>query len=439
MNSQQANGLFLNNMKMKYKSSRRDFLATVATVSAGAAFMPSSVWSAEEIGPKVASIVASTIGIDTHNHIDVPLTAADLPGPDLDVVGEMKRTGLSAICATFAVDYQKLDQPGVAYDRFLNALKAMDAQLTLNHMKRALNLNDLQAAHQQGQPIIIQDVEGGHFLEGQLDRVEVAYKRGLRVMGLLHDSDASVPLGDIYTNPPRWGGLTEFGANVIKECNRLGILVDLTHSSAETVATALKVSTRPVVFTHTGLDTHLGNNLSMGQMMRPRLLSKEHAKVIADAGSLVGVWTHLVDSATEYVQAIRAMADVVGIDHVCIGTDTKLTPGNRGGFGGPGGGRPNGRPEGGINGTTNGFFGGPGGGTNGFGRGPNGGQGGPGPGGGRGRVGERTNQAWADQKIGFYFAVVEQMLKQGFKPDEIGKIGGGNFCRVFDASTSEHS
>ncbi|MGA2247485.1 MAG: membrane dipeptidase [Verrucomicrobiota bacterium] len=135
--------------------------------------------------------MASTMGIDTHNHIDVPLAAADQPGPDLDLAGEMKRSGLSAICATFAVDYQRLGQPGVAYDRFLNALTAMDTQLARNHMQRALNLKDFQTAHQQSQPIIIQDVEGGHFLEGHLERVEVAYKRGLRVLGLLHDSDAS--------------------------------------------------------------------------------------------------------------------------------------------------------------------------------------------------------------------------------------------------------
>ena len=430
-------------MKMKNQYSRRDFLTTVATVSAGAALMPSSGWSAEEMDPKVASLVASTMGIDTHNHIDVPLAAADQPGPDLDLAGEMKRSGLSAICATFAVDYQRLGQEGVAYDRFLNALKAMDTQLEKNHMKRALNLKDLQAAHQQGQPIIIQDVEGGHFLEGHLERVEVAYKRGLRVLGLLHDSDASVPLGDIYTNPPRWGGLTEFGTSVIKECNRLGILVDLTHCSADTVAAALKVSTQPMVFTHTGLDSRLGNNPSMGQMMHPRLLSAEHAKVIADAGGVVGVWTHLVDSPAEYVEAVRAMADVVGIDHVCIGTDTKLTPGsNRGGFGGPGGPRPNGRPDGGTNGVPNGF-GGTGGGTNGLGGGPDGGQRGPAPGGGPGgkrqRFGERTNRVWSDQKVGFYFAVVEQMLKQGFTPEEIRKIGGGNFCRAFDAATAGHA
>jgi len=241
-----------------------------------------------------------------------------------------------------------------------------------------------------------------------------------------------VPLGDIYTAPAHLGGLTEFGANVIKECNRLGILVDLTHASAQTVAATLKVSTKPMVFSHTGLDSRLGNNSSMGQMMRQRLISKEHAKAMADGGCVIGVWTHLVDSPAEYVQAVREMVDVVGIDHVCIGTDTKLTPSNnRGGFGGPGGGRPNGGPGGGPNGGPGGS-----GGPDGGGRGPS--QGGP-PGGGRGRGGGRTNQAWADQKVGFYYAVVGQMLNQGFTSEEIGKVGGGNFCRVFGTASVGHA
>jgi hypothetical protein len=61
---------------------------------------------------------------------------------------------------------------------------------------------------------------------------------------------------------------------------------------------------------------------------------------------------------------------------------------------------------------------------------------GPGAGPNRGRVGERTNEAWPDLKAGFYYTVVDAMLKTGFTADEIGRIGGGNFCRIFDAATS---
>ena len=49
-----------------------------------------------------------------------------------------------------------------------------------------------------------------------------------------------------------------------------------------------------------------------------------------------------------------------------------------------------------------------------------------------------TNTAWGDQKAGFYYMVVSELLKQGFSDAETGKLGGGNFCRVFDAATSGH-
>lgn len=372
--------------------------------------LPLASWATDEanpdrvkpdwVDPRVAAIVAATIGIDTHNHIDVPLTATEVPGPAIDLIGEMKKSGLSAICMTFAVDYQPIRQPGEGYDRFVNGLTAMDRQLSQNGMKRSLNLADIRTAHKKRQPTVIQSVEGGHFLEGRLQRLGEAYNRGLRQLGLLHDNDASVPLGDIYTKPAQWGGLTAFGSDVIRECNRLGILVDLTHASNETVNAALKVATKPVVISHTGLDSQLGANPVMAKMMRPRLISKEQAQLVADAGGVLGVWTHLADTPVAYAQHVRALVDVIGIDHVCIGTDTKLTPAYR-----------------------------PGGNTV---------QNGPGSGQNRSRIGERTNEAWPDQQVGFYYAVIDALLTVGFSENEIGKIGGGNFCRVFDAATAGH-
>ena len=379
-------------MEFQASRTRRQFLSLSAKTAGAAMVMsPRSSWAEDNTDPRVADIAARTIGIDTHNHVDVPLTAAEMPGPDIDLAGEMKRSGLSAICMTFATDYQ----PGDAYDRFLKGLASMDRQLERNGMKRSLTADDLRTAHKNGQPTVIQAVEGGHFLQGHIERVEEAYGRGLRHLGLLHDSDATVPLGDVYTNPPRYGGLTTFGAAVIKECNRLGILIDLAHANMQTTEAALKVTTRQVIISHTGLDTQLGADPRMAQMMRPRLISKEQAKVLADAGGLVGIWTHLANTPLEYARNIRALVDVIGVDHVCIGTDTKLT-------------QPSPRPMGP----------GPGGPQQGAPR--------PGP-----RVGERTNLAWQDQTQGFYYVVVDAMLQTGFKSDEIAKIGGGNFLRVF--------
>jgi len=394
-------------------------MAMVGGAGTSLALRPLHAWATAEMDPRVAAIVANTLGIDTHNHVDVPLITAELPGPAVDLASELKKSGLAAICMTFAVDYQRLTTPGQAYERFLNGLTAMDQVLERNHLRRALTLAGLQAAHTRHQPTVVQAVEGAHFLEGKLERLAVAYQRGLRHLGLLHDNDASVPLGDVYTNPAKLGGLTTFGAEVIKEANRLGMLLDLAHASNDTLNAALKVTTKPFLISHTSLDTQLGQNPGMAQMMRPRLISKNQAKIVAAAGGVIGVWTHLADTPLAYAQNIRAMVDVTGIDHVALGTDTKLTLPYRSPNAGPG---PSGPPPG--VGTPPGD-------------GRPGGAGEPGaPGKGRARIGERTNEAWPDQKVGFYYAVVDALLKNGFTEEEIGKIGGGNYCRLFGAATT---
>jgi membrane dipeptidase len=363
--------------------SRRKFILHTAGAGTVILLNPFSSWANHTPDPKVAKIVAKCIGVDTHNHMDVPFDAEVFKTQKYDLAGALKKSGLSAICMTFCVDRPKLNKDGEAYQRFILSLDQMDVMLKDNGISRALNLSDIQKAHKKKLPVVIQSVEGGHFIEGKIERIEEAYKRGLRVLGLLHDNQSSVPLGDIYTDTPQFGGLTDAGKNVVKECNRLGILVDLTHCSNEAINDALEISTQPMIISHTGLDTQLGKNEKMAKMMLPRLISKEQAKIVAKAGGLIGVWTHLAESATEYAQNIRAMVDVVGIEHVCIGTDTKMAP-------------PNGSNE---------------------------------------RMGQKTNQAWENESEGFLYVVVDVLLKTGFTESEILKIGGGNFLRIFDAAT----
>ncbi|MCU7616597.1 dipeptidase [Chryseobacterium sp. PBS4-4] len=382
-----------------YNLSRKKFLKIVAGAGGFVLLNPLLSWTEiTETDPRIATIVANTIGIDTHNHIDVPLNSKELPGAKVNLADELKKSGLSAISMTFAVDYQKLENPGDAYNRFLAGFDATDKILIDNSMKRAMSLSDIKLSHKNHIPTVIQSVEGGHFLEGKTDRLEIAYKRGLRQLGLLHDNDASVPLGDVYTNPAQFGGLTSFGSDIIKECNRLGILIDLAHASNETLNAAIKISTKPILISHTGLDTQLGTNEFMAKMMRPRLISKVQAKIVAESGSVIGVWTHLAETPLDFANNLRAMVDVVGIDHVCIGTDTKLTPAYRS----------TNDSQRKSNSDHKQY---------------------------EERVGERTNFAWKDQKEGFYYCVVEAMLKTGFNENEISKIGGQNFLRVFDEAT----
>lgn len=397
---------------------RRSFLLTMGGAGTALMLNPLLSWAGNDFDPGIAGIVERTFGIDTHNHIDVPLIKSELPGPKVDLAGELNKSGLKAICMTFAVDYQKLVNPGDAYERFLNGLSAMDEILKSNNIQRSLNLKDLELAKKAKKSTVIQSVEGGHFLEGKIERLQIAYDRGLRHLGLLHDNDASVPLGDIFTKTPQWGGLTTFGSEVITECERLGILVDLSHCDNNTVNGALKVAKNPVLVSHTGLNTRLGHNEFMSKMMMPRLINNEQAKIVADNGGVIGVWTHLADSPTEFADNIKAMVDVVGIDHVCIGTDTKLTPAYRspndkgweqGGDKKPQGQNEPPKRENDQKGQDNNKKQGP----------------------------QGTNQTWGVEKQGFYYTVVESLLNAGFKEVEIAKIGGGNYCRIFDIATKK--
>jgi membrane dipeptidase len=388
MSSNELNKSKHNIMKITQQEwTRRNFLVSLAGASSAIILTPFSSWANDEIDSRVAGIVAKTMSIDSHNHIDVPLNS-EQPMPKFDFLADFKKSGLSAICMTFAVDYQPLKNTGDAYSKFINGLDATDKLLKENDLKRSLNLADWKTSYKNKKLGVVQSVEGGHFLEGQIDRLQMAYDRGLRMLGLLHDNDASVPLGDIYTKPPTYGGLTQFGGDVIKECNKLGILIDLTHCSNKTIDDALKITTKPIIISHTGLDTQLGKNEKVAQMMKPRLISKEQAKIVANSGGIIGAWRHLTDTPLEYAQNIRTLVDIIGVDNVCIGTDTKMSRAAE---------------------NKNPF-----------------------------RLGEYTNQIWQNQEQGYFYVVVDALLKIGFSEKEIIKIAGSNFCRVFDAATKKN-
>ena len=219
----------------------------------------------------------------------------------------------------------------------------------------------------------------------------------------------------------RWSGLrlTLSAKEMIQRFEAgepLVILVDLAHCDSTTIAQALEVATRPVQISHTGLSTRLGSNEFMGKMMRPRLITPAQARMVAAKGGVIGIWPHLASSPEEYASNIRAMVDIVGIDHVCIGTDSKITPeyqemtdemrerfqkeqdkreAERKAKGEQEGPRPQFQP-----------------------RNPN-----------------AANHEWGQEPDNFYHSVIRCLLAEGFNAGEIEKIVSGNFLRVFSEAT----
>lgn len=149
----------------------------------GLALLVCSIASAQETYPEVFKM-------DTHSHVDVVMERDCMPGKKVDLCTAMKKAGMDAIGMTFAVDYVTLKYKGHAWERFLNAIAEQDTILMDNHIARALNADDAINAWKRREPVVIQCVEGGHFLEGDVSRLDSAYKRGLRVFCLLHDNEA---------------------------------------------------------------------------------------------------------------------------------------------------------------------------------------------------------------------------------------------------------
>ncbi len=164
-----------------------------------------------------------------------------------------------------------------------------------------------------GTPGMLLTCEGGDFLEGRIGRVEEVWKRGVRSITLVHYRVNE--LGDIQTEAPRHDGLSEFGAEVVKEMNRLGMIVDLAHATWAVTRDVLDRSEHPVMISH--------SHLARGSDPHPRLLSEEHALAVARTGGIVGAWPSGMALSTfeDYVDEILRMIDLLGVEHVSIGTD----------------------------------------------------------------------------------------------------------------------
>jgi len=112
----------------------------------------------------------------------------------------------------------------------------------------ALTADDIERIHKAGRIASLIGVEGGHMIENSLDNLALFHRRGARYLGLTHSE--SNDWADSGTDTARHGGLTPFGEQVIRELNRLGMLVDLAHVSADTMRDAIRVSRAPVIVSH---------------------------------------------------------------------------------------------------------------------------------------------------------------------------------------------
>lgn len=133
----------------------------------------------------------------------------------------------------------------------------------------ALTADDVEAGMAEGKIAGMLGMEGGHAIGSSLAVLRELYGAGARYMTLTHS--LNTPWADSATDAPAHGGLTEFGVKVVQEMNRMGMLVDLSHVSEETMHDALDVAKAPVIFSHSGARAVNGHSRNVPDSVLQRL------------------------------------------------------------------------------------------------------------------------------------------------------------------------
>lgn len=179
----------------------------------------------------------------------------------------------------------------------------------------AKDLSRLFKRRSSGERVVggILGTEGSHALDGNLGNIEALFTAGFRMMSLQHFFDNKLG-GSLHGQSGE--GLTEFGAQSVDKMLQLGVMIDVSHSSPAVVEDVLKRSQKPLIVSHTGFHGHCPS---------PRNIPDELMVAIAENGGLIGVgyWKAAVCDATleGIVSAIRYGIDLVGVEHVALGSD----------------------------------------------------------------------------------------------------------------------
>jgi membrane dipeptidase len=286
-----------------------------------------------ETASAALDVLRKAISVDVHTHGGKTGITSKAP-PNGDLANAMRAGSLAVACladvpdgpilarnAEGALAAVRTPAPGELYRHHLERLAWMDEMVAHHGLRRALAAADLEAAHKAGQPAIVADVEGLDFLDGKLERLEEAHQRGIRHLQLVHYTPNDI--GDFQTGAVTHRGLTSFGAEVIRACHRLGFVCDVAHATEDLVKQAVKIATKPLLLSHTAVS---GSKAMGPTPLTGRQITADHARAVAATGGSVGIW-HFFSSLDKYVDGLKEMADIVGVDHVSIGTDQHVTPG----------------------------------------------------------------------------------------------------------------
>lgn len=395
-----------------HKLATRKILLALILLSIGNTFATDSD---EALRKRVSSVLKETPLIDGHN--DLPMEYTNRVKGNLD---QMPFTSdLSAIERPTHTDYPRMVKgmiggqfwsvyipitayPGASGDvgRVLKQIDVVHRMITTypDQLELALTANEIISAHHRGKIASLMGIEGGHSIENSLANLRMLYRTGARYMTLTHSK--GLRWADSATDEERVGGLSPFGKEVVREMNRLGMLVDLSHVSVSAMNDALDVSTAPVIFSHSSAYALTAHKRNIPDEVLLRLQANNGVAMVTFFPSYVSEtvrlsWIRLremvnaqTDDPKEQTKLYRAqlltlprptLADVadhidhirnlIGIDHIGLGGDYDGMP--------------------------------------------------PGP------IGL--------EDVSTYPALLTELLRRGYSDADIAKIAGGNILRVMQA------
>jgi membrane dipeptidase len=243
------------------------FARHACTLLAALLFTASAL-AADPDAQRIARILAQTPLIDGHNDlpweirvrfgsdlgkIDLSRSTLALPAPAdaPPLMTDIPRLRAGHVGGQFWSVYIPIETQGPAAVQMtieqIDIVKQMCTRYP-NDLAMAYTAADVVRAHKAGKVAALIGVEGGHQINNSLEVLRAYYDLGARYMTLTHSSNTA--WADSATDNPAHHGLTAFGKEVVREMNRIGMLVDLSHVSAETMRAALEISEAPVIYSH---------------------------------------------------------------------------------------------------------------------------------------------------------------------------------------------
>jgi membrane dipeptidase len=276
-------------------------------------------------------VLATTPLIDGHNDLPWAIRNSELAPHDVEAAGHDLRGS-----TPFHTDIARLEA-GMVGGQFWSvyipfeateegAAKVQLEQIDIarqiiakypDALQLALTASDVERAFGQGRVASMLGMEGGHAIENSLGSLRAFHGMGVRYMTLTHNG--TLDWADACCDEARHGGLTSFGREVVREMNRLGMLVDISHTSPETMNDVLDIAEAPVIWSHAS---------ARALRDHPRNVPDDVLRRLPENGGVVMV-TFVPSFLTDREQAtigdvadhIEHVRNVAGVDHVGIGSD----------------------------------------------------------------------------------------------------------------------